>query len=140
MKERSPKLHVHNVSAHQMQFTTQQLAPASVPEQSLGIIAAQSGAEPANYRHGFFLENFRPETRCTLKKTVFTALIAACAVISSPAITQAAFTVTVSDTHGNTHTFTPNSDGVISGATEFAYGSARLLINVSTTTNSPGVG
>lgn len=74
-----------------------------------------------------------------MKKSLFTALIAAIAVFAAPAISQAGFTVTVSDTHGNSHVF-DTSGQTLNGIASFSYGNGSILIfSISASTNSPGV-
>lgn len=75
-----------------------------------------------------------------MKQILFSSLIAALAVITSPAITQAGFTVTVSDTQGHTHTFTSIDNETINGYVNFQYGTAVLRVQINASSNSPGSG
>lgn len=72
-------------------------------------------------------------------RTLFTALIAAVAVITSPALSQAGFSVTFSDTLGNSHVF--NTSGqTLTGYHSFTYANgSKLYFAIEANTNSPGV-
>jgi hypothetical protein len=75
----------------------------------------------------------------TMKK-IISALIATVALITSPALSQAGFSVTVSDTHGNSHVFNTEG-GSLSGYHSFTYANGSILrFAIEASTNSPGVG
>lgn len=76
-----------------------------------------------------------------MKKVLFAAMIAAFAVIATPGLTQAAFTVTVSDTRGHSHTFTSADNETISGFVNFTYANGAVLrVQINASSNSPGSG
>lgn len=73
-----------------------------------------------------------------MKKLILTALVAAFAAITSPAVSQGGFTVTVSDGSGNSHVFETTGQS-LSGYHSFTYANGSILrFAIEASTNSPG--